>query len=71
MRESRHTDKLGPRWIGWPRLARNGTGRPGNWITRVQRVPPEEWRVASDRWLMAEAGGDYGWPFSSPAASFK
>src|SRR5208282_2867898 len=43
---SRHADKLGPRWIGWPRLARNGTGRPGNWTTRVQRVPPEEWRVA-------------------------
>ena len=54
---SRHADKLGPRWIGWPRLARNGTARPGNWTTRVQRVPPEEWRVASGEWRMADGGG--------------
>jgi len=46
---SRHADKLGPRWIGWPRLARNGTARPGNWTTRVQRVPPEEWQMADGR----------------------
>jgi hypothetical protein len=45
---SRHADKLGPRWIGWPRLARNGTDRPGNWPTRVHQVPPEEWRGARD-----------------------
>ena len=33
----------------------NGTGRPENWITRVQRVPQEEWRMASGRWRMTEA----------------
>ncbi len=54
---SRHADKLGPRWIGWPRLARNGTGRAGNGTTRVQRVPPEEWGVASGGWRMADGGG--------------
>ena len=53
---SRHAEKLGPRWIGRPRLARNGTGRPGYWTTRVQRVPPEEWRVASGEWRVADGG---------------
>ena len=53
---NRHADKLGPRWIGSPRLARNGTGRAGNWTTRVQRLPPQEWRVSTGEWRMAEAG---------------
>jgi len=34
------TDKLGPVRIRQPRLARNGTGRPGNFTTRVHQVPP-------------------------------
>jgi len=37
---SRHADKLGPRWIGWPRLARNGTGRPGNWVASRPAAAP-------------------------------
>src|SRR5271157_2787351 len=53
---SRHADTLGPRWIGWARLARNGAGRPGNWTTRVQRAPPEEWRVASGGWRRPDGG---------------
>ena len=39
----------GPDW-------RNRTGRPGNGTTRVQRVPPEEWRMADGEWRMAENG---------------
>jgi len=35
---SRHAEKLGPRWIGWLRLARNGTRRRGNWTTLAQRM---------------------------------
>jgi len=53
---SPHADKLGPGWIDWPRLARNRTGRPGNGTTRVQRVPPEEWRMADGEWRMANGG---------------
>ena len=45
-----HAESGGPDW------RRNGTGRPGNWTTRVQRVPPEEWRVARGEWQMADAG---------------
>jgi len=39
-----------------PRLARNGIGRRGNRTTRVQRVPPEEWRMAEAKWRMTSTG---------------
>ncbi len=35
---SRHADKLGRLGIGWPRLARNGTDRPGNLVRTNPKI---------------------------------